>query len=82
VDYNIFKRCLVPETTVQKTLIIYVSKGQTVRIDESTSYKVKTVKVPCNPILSFFGLLRFSRHRDRFKPRTITQITKYRYVEI
>lgn len=26
--------------------------------------------VPCNPLLSFFGLLRLDKNRDKFKPTT------------
>lgn len=59
IDFTVYKRVLVP----------YRRYRVTCRIISSGHYKLeclllesKVLEVPCNPILSFLGLLRFDKH--------------------
>lgn len=73
---NIFSRVLVPVTIVfwdfefTEYSLSFASKREDYLIGE-----------PCNPFLSFFGLLRFDKNAKNFRPRMIMTFNKKDFFE-
>lgn len=65
---SIFSRVLVPYSRYRVTST--VASSGTIKI-ERRLVEHKTLEVPCNPILSFFGLLKFDK--GDFRPQEETE---------
>ena len=65
--YSALNRVVVPRYKETVTMTVDESRNS---ITLESSIEFGEEEVPCNPILNFFGLLRFDKNRAKFNPTT------------
>lgn len=80
---KVFNHVLVPVTTLQREVKMTTRGGTLVEIDVfERVIKISPEKVKCNPVLSFFNLLRFDKNKDKFTPREIRLDDHIEFIEL